>query len=227
MTDSPSPQPPALSPRQRRLMADYEAIRAQLAGHPHIRVEPLGMVPPELYRVTYSLKSLRLDGDQPFVAEEHVVDLRLPLGYPREAPLATPKTEVFHPNIDATKYCIGDYWAAGQTLADIITKIGDMLQFRVVNVKAPLNAVAARWVTQNEELLPIGRVELGTPEFEIEIRPSSKSSAELVDAEDGEPEAAASTEPEVPARDEPEAAAAGATGADDGFTITLRSQESA
>lgn len=167
-----------MGPRQRRLMADFEAIRAELAGHPHIRVEPLGVMPPERYRITYTLTSLRLDGDRPVPADEHVVDLVLPLGYPREQPIATPRSEVFHPNVDRTKYCIADYWSAGQPLTDIITKIGDMLQFRVYNIGSPLNAVAARWVAQNEEILPIADVDLGTADVEIELRPSASAGEE-------------------------------------------------
>ena len=39
-----------LSPRQRRLVADYEAIRAEFAGHEHVHVEPIGHLPPEAHR---------------------------------------------------------------------------------------------------------------------------------------------------------------------------------
>lgn len=161
-----------MSPRQRRLTADFTAVKGEFAGHPHIRVEPVGAHPPEIYRVTYSIVGLRLDGDQPVPADEHVAEIRLPLGYPRESPYVVPLTPVFHPNI-AAHYCIGDYWSAGQPLADIIRKLGDMIQFRTYNVKSPLNAVAARWTAENESLFPIGEIELGTPEIDIEIRPRS------------------------------------------------------
>ena len=172
---TPPPDKAAISPRQRRLIADYEGIRAEFAGHPQILVEPVGPMPPEAYRITYRLKSLGLEGDQPVVTERHVVEVRLPLGYPREQPLAAPRSEVFHPNVDATKYCIADYWAASQPLTDIIVKIGDMLQFRVYNVKSPLNALAARWVAEHEELMPIGDVQLGRVDIEVALR--SESSA--------------------------------------------------
>ncbi|MBJ7469891.1 MAG: hypothetical protein JHD16_01250 [Solirubrobacteraceae bacterium] len=190
-------------------MADFEAIRAELAGHPHVRVEPLGGMPPERYRITYLLKSLRIEGDQPFVAEEHIVDLQLPLGYPREQPIAVPKSDVFHPNVDPTKYCIADYWSAGQPLTDIIVKMGEMLQFRVYNVGSPLNAVAARWVAEHEELLPIGDVDLGTADFDIELRPASAAAT-------GEaPSAATESTTTVPLAD------------DEDFAITLRREPSA
>lgn len=177
-----------LSPRQRRLLADYEAVRAEFSGHEYVRVDPIGHVPPEAYRITYKIKGLKLDHDQPVVADEHVVDLRLPLGYPREQPLATPLTPIFHPNIAAT-YCIGDYWSAGQPLIDIIKKMGDMIQFRVINVGSPMNAVAARWAAENESLFPIGDVDLGAADFDIEIRPSSSQRASEAEAEGDEADA--------------------------------------
>lgn len=209
-----------LNPRQRRLVADYEAIRAEFAGHAHVRVEPIGHLPPEAYRITYKLDGLRLEGDQPVVANEHVVDLRLPLGYPREQPLATPETPIFHPNVSAT-YCIGDYWAAGQPLADIIAKIGDMIQYRTYNVKSPLDAVAARWVADNESLFPIGTAELGTPDIEIEFKPKA-AQPEPEDEEEGAP-----AEPDADTSDAPEAnaepaAAAAEDDPDDEFEITLK-----
>ena len=175
-----------LSPRQRRLVADYEAVRAEFAGHEHVRVDPIGHLPPEAYRITYKLKGLTLEGDQPVVAEEHVVDLRLPLGYPREQPLASPTTAIFHPNVAAT-YCIGDYWSAGQPLTDIIAKMGDMIQYRVFNVKSPLNAVAARWVAENETIFPIGDIQLGVPEIDVELKaPGSGAQPDQAEPESSE-----------------------------------------
>jgi ubiquitin-protein ligase len=149
------------NPRQRRLAADYAAVRRDLAGHKYIRYEPIGALPPEIYRVTYNLQGLRLDGDQPILIGSHVCEIYLTLGYPREEPRIVPLTPVFHPNVNQSHYCIGDYWSAGQTLVDIILKVGDMLQYKIHNVKAALNADAARWVEDNKAVLPIGHVDLG------------------------------------------------------------------
>jgi ubiquitin-protein ligase len=157
----------AMNPRQRRLAADFAAIRGEFSGHEHITVEPVGANPPDVYRITYRVRGLRLEGDQPVTAEEHVCEVRLPLGYPREQPYVVPITPVFHPNI-AAHYCVGDYWSAGQPLADIIRKIGDMLQYRIYNVRAPLDALAAKWTAENEALLPIGDVDLGSPDPLVE-----------------------------------------------------------
>jgi ubiquitin-protein ligase len=159
------------SPRLRRLAADYEAVRAEFSGHPHVRITPLGAQrPPEAYRVVFRVRGLRLQGDaQPVVADEHTVDITLPLGYPREQPYCVPLTSVFHPNIKAY-YCIGDHWAAGQPLIDTIVKLADMIQYRTYNVKSPLDAVAATWAHDHPELFPVGNVALGLPEVQIELR---------------------------------------------------------
>ena len=157
------------APRLRRLAADYEAVRAEFSGHPHVHVEPLGPHrPPEAYRVTLKVRGLRLNGNQPQAVDEHQLEIRLPASYPREKPLCTPLTPVFHPNIKEY-FCIQDYWAAGQSLVDTIAKISDMIQFRVYNPASPLDALAARWASQNTNLFPLGNVSLGTPEVTITL----------------------------------------------------------
>lgn len=157
------------APRLRRLAADYEAVRAEFSGHPNVHVVPLGpQRPPEAYRVTFRVRGLRLDGTQPVAVDSHDVEVRLPIGYPREKPLCTPLTPVFHPNIKEY-YCLQDYWAAGQALADTIAKIADMIQYRVYNTASPLDALAARWASQNANLFPLGNVTLGTPEVAITL----------------------------------------------------------
>jgi ubiquitin-protein ligase len=157
------------APRLRRLAADYEAVRAEFSGHPHVHVEPLGVhLPPEAYRVTYRVRGLRLNGRQPQPVDEHQVEIRLPLRYPRDKPLCVALTPLFHPNVKDA-YCIQDYWAAGQTLVDTIAKIADMIQYRVYNPASPLDALAARWASENSALFPLGNVSLGTAEVQITL----------------------------------------------------------
>lgn len=157
------------APRLRRLGADYEAVRAEFSGHPHVTVRPLGPLrPPEAYRVRFRLRGLRLDGEQPRAVEDHEVEIRLPLAYPREQPQCTPITELFHPNVK-DYYCIQDYWAAGQSLVDTIAKLGAMIQYRTYNTVSPLDSLAARWASENSALLPLGNVELGTPEVNVTV----------------------------------------------------------
>ncbi len=161
-----------MNPRTRRLQSDFDLVRTVFSGHPHVRVNPLGFErPPESYVVEYRIRGLRLDGEQPVVVEEHEVEFMLPRRYPAEKPYIVPKTQVFHPNIKEY-VCIADYWAAETTLADIIAKVGDMIQWRIYNLESPLDPkFAAKWARDNEslDLFPIGNVELGVGEVEIQV----------------------------------------------------------
>lgn len=163
------------NPRLRRLQADYDSVRDAFSGHPHVRVEPLGSrLPPENYRVDFQLPGLYLEGDQPEYRDSHSVEIMLPREYPAEKPYCVPLTPAFHPNI-RDYYCLADYWAAGQTLVDVIVQIGDMIQWRNYNPASPLDAVAAKWAIQQEPsgLFPIGKVDLGVSDFQVELRSSA------------------------------------------------------
>lgn len=171
-----------MSVRLRRLMADYEKLRNELAGHPYIKVEPLDGNPPEHYLVTYKLKGLKLDQQQskPIETNFHQVEIYLNSEYPREMPYCKIRTEIFHPNFSSQKVCIGDNWAAGESLVDVIIQIGQMIQYQSYNPKSPLNAVAARWAMENEQLFPIGNVDLYQPEPEIEITTQPEDDLDIV-----------------------------------------------
>lgn len=148
------------SPRQTRLENDYVKLRERFDGHPFITVEPLGVVPPEQYRVTYRVPSLRLnEKNAAMQANVTVVEFQLPAGYPKEKPHAISRVDVFHPNFGAY-VCIADYWSPAQSLADIIIEVGEMLQWQKYNIQSPLNAVAANWAVENMHQLPIGYVNL-------------------------------------------------------------------
>ena len=156
-----------MNPRLRRLQADYADVRTAFSGHPHVVVEPVGPErPPERYRITYRLKGLALEGEQPVAREIHHVDLALPAKYPVVQPYVTPAEgePIFHPNI-ATYFCIADYWWPSTKLTDIIIKLGDMIQWKAAatNPLSPLDASAARWAVAHEgsEILPVGNVDLG------------------------------------------------------------------
>ncbi len=160
-----------MNARLRRLYADYQKIRDEFTGHPHIDVVPLEGNPPETYRVTYRVPGLRLDRttNRPVRINRHRMVIYLHQNYPREKPKCVMETPVFHPNIDPTWVCIGDHWAAGETIVDIIIQVGQMLQYQNYNPDSPLDAVAARWAKQNGRLFPIGNVNLFQPDVEIDL----------------------------------------------------------
>ncbi len=82
------------------------------------------------------------------------------MDYPRRPPFCRMITPVFHPNIDPQKICIGDHWSAGQSLAHLVVRIGEMLCYQSYNVQSPLNAKAAAWAEQNVASLPLERIDL-------------------------------------------------------------------
>lgn len=161
-----------MSARLRRLAADYDKIQNEAAGHKYIKIEPLGPHPPERYLVTYFVKGLKWDNktNRPVEISQHQVEIYLTESYPREKPLCEIRTEIFHPNFrNQGAVCIGDHWAAGETLWDVIVQIGEMIQYQSYNPKSPLDAQAAKWTRANEHLFPIGKVDLYQPDPEVEI----------------------------------------------------------
>lgn len=159
-----------MNARLRRLYSDYQRILDEFTGHPHIDVIPLQGDPPELYRIVYRVTGLRLDRatNRPVRIHEHRARMYLHRDYPREKPRCEMETEVFHPNI-GPYICIDDYWAAGESITDIIIQIGEMIQFRNYNPKSPLDAVAARWAEQHRNLLPVGHIDLYQPDVDINL----------------------------------------------------------
>lgn len=157
-----------MSARLRRLAADYEKIRTEFAGHRYITVKPIRGNPPDRYRVIYKVKGVRKLGPnhKPVVENYHEAEIYLHADYPREKPKCTMLTEIFHPNF-GSYICIGDHWAAGETLVDVIVQIGQMIQYQNYNPKSPLNPIAAVWAHNHEQLFPIGNVDLYQPEPDI------------------------------------------------------------
>ncbi len=170
-----------MNPRLRRLQSDYDLVREVFSGHPHVSIEPIGSrLPPESYRVVYRLRGLYLNGDQPDYRDLHHVEIMLPRRYPAERPYVVPLEPIFHPNI-RDYFCIADYWSAGTTLADVVVKLGDMIQWRVYNTASPLDAIAAKWAAEQEPagIFPIGNVDLGVGDFDIEVRSRDSPRAEV------------------------------------------------
>ncbi len=150
-----------MNPRIRRLAADHEQVQRVYANHPRIRLVGTEGTPPEKYTVEYRVAGLVPEGTDSFErADTHRAELYLPLDYPRRPPFCRMITPVFHPNIDPTKICIGDHWSAGQRLADLIIRIGEMITYQSYNTKSPLNAHAAKWAELNIDSLPLEALDL-------------------------------------------------------------------
>lgn len=145
-----------LSPRIRRLKLDYESLQQRFRDWPVIRMVGTAGMPPELYRFQYSLRGLYVAADGSIMERsEHLLEVNLTLGYPRRAPQCRMLTPVFHPNFDDSSVCIGDFWAASESLDDLIIRIGRMIAYQEYNTKSPLNGLAAKWAAQSPHLLPV------------------------------------------------------------------------
>jgi hypothetical protein len=153
-------------------------MKQEFSEHPHISFEFEGNeIPPEKYIVTFSkVKGLRLkhaegsENRELEIVDEHKIEIYLHADYPRLKPQCNLITGAFHPNFRMAvpnDICIGDYWASGETLVDIIYQVGDMITYQNYNVSSPLNGIAAKWAKENIELFPIDNVNLRQGEVEI------------------------------------------------------------
>lgn len=153
-----------MSVRLKRLSADYEKVRTLFQGDARITlVEHFGM-PPERYVLRYAVKSVQQDLESGKLKwlTSFDVEIYLPGTYPRTAPQCRMLTPVFHPNIVPHAICIGDHWAAGESLANLVVRIGEMLSYQSYNVKSPLNGDAAQWAEKNRDRLPIDTFDFST-----------------------------------------------------------------
>jgi len=145
-----------MTPRIRRLNADYQRILAVFQEHPYVSLIQTDGTPPEKYTFEFKIEGLVPQGEDHFArAGTHRAEVFLPMDYPRRPPFCRMLTPVFHPNIDPQKICIGDHWSAGESLAHLIVRIGEMICYQSYNVKSPLNGKAAAWAEQNISQLPI------------------------------------------------------------------------
>jgi ubiquitin-protein ligase len=146
--------------RLKRLTADYNKILETFPRSGKIQVKQTNGNPPEKYQIEYLVTSLVLRPDGSVQTKSpHLVEIYLTRSYPKQAPQCRMLSPVFHPNIAPHAICIGDHWAAGESLSHLIVRIAEMLSFQSYNLKSPLNGDAARWVDKNRAKLPIDKTD--------------------------------------------------------------------
>jgi hypothetical protein len=181
-----------MTPRQRRLNSDYENLLNEFFKHPYISLEfenKCNSVP-EKYFVTYKnirgIRLSKLSKPQNKIIEfitEHKIEIYLHIDYPRLKPQCYILTEIFHPNFRMAHphdICIGDYWASGETLVDIIYQVGEMIQYKNYGIQNPLNGVAAKWARENKHLLPIDNTNIRVGEIEVSLNKNENIKIDLV-----------------------------------------------
>ena len=151
-----APANPRIPMRTRRLLADAEHVVEAFKDSEIIRVLETDGNPPDLYRIEYLIRSLQPtdDPEEPAPRDVHQVEIQLTADYPRVAPQCKMLTPVYHPNIDPSHICVGDHWAAGERLVDLIVRIGEMIAYQAYNIKSPLDAHAAMWADLHPDQLP-------------------------------------------------------------------------
>jgi ubiquitin-protein ligase len=144
--------------RLRRLQADFQKLQDYVNRHSRVELIATDGNPPERYQLQYQIRSLRQKEDHLEEVDRHLVEITLPLHYPRTPPQCRMLTPIFHPNIAPHAICIGDHWSAGEPLSSIVARIGELIAYQSYNTKSPLNGEAARWTTENVDRLPLDPV---------------------------------------------------------------------
>jgi len=144
-----------------RLYNDYKEVIELIGNHPYIEIKDVMGDPPERYLINYKIKGLVQNGKEIIEKDSHLCEIILSGDYPRYEPICRLiSMVVFHPNIAPNKVCIADHWAAGESLSDIIIRIGEMICYQNYNIKSPLNGEAAKWAEENIRRFPIDNVNL-------------------------------------------------------------------
>jgi ubiquitin-protein ligase len=147
------------SPRLRRLHADLSAM-LELAGVSDFITFCHEGQPPDRYCVTYTCRGLvwTPGAAAPEVSDHHQGEFYLHRDYPRRPPQIGWRTPIFHPNIlssaEGGGVCIGG-WSPSESLADLVARVGLMVQFQSYNPDDVLNREAAAWAEAHRASLPV------------------------------------------------------------------------
>jgi len=143
--------------RETRLRNDHQRIRDLVNRSELIQVLRTEGDPPEKYVFQFTCKGIeRLGpGGRPVYREKHEVSIYLHAEYPLKQPHLKWRSPIFHPNIHSTgAVCIGAWWPA-KTLDELILTLGEMVQYKNLGPKDPMNSKAASWALRNRRLFPI------------------------------------------------------------------------
>jgi hypothetical protein len=75
---------------------------------------------------------------------------------------------VFHPNVFQTAICPGRM-SPGSGLVDLVGQVFDILTFKTMNLRDPLNREAAEWARDRQHLFPIDRRPLRRRKLDLQI----------------------------------------------------------
>lgn len=143
--------------RETRLRNDYQRVMELVSRSDLIHVVRTEGNPPDKYQIRYTCRGVeKVNGSgTPELREVHEVSIYLHAEYPLKQPQLKWLTPVFHPNIHNTgAVCIGAWWPA-KTLDELILSMGDMIQYKNLDPKDPMNSKAAAWALRNKHRFPV------------------------------------------------------------------------
>jgi ubiquitin-protein ligase len=166
--------------RLKRLKADHIEMQRLIDSTRRIKYAATGN-PPDRYDVTYHCKGLLEVDGKPVEGDQFGISIVLGSDYPREKPIITVHDRVFHPNFSGSSVCIaaGD-WRQGESLADLVLRIGRMIQYQNYNAGHPLNRKYADWALANIGRFPIDPEPLVPEVVTIVPVPSGQAHASVV-----------------------------------------------
>jgi len=166
------------SPRDRRLVADFQAILNLRNESTIFRFDGSGN-PPQKYRLTFhGLGFARDNQDRIHIVDKHHVLIELGAAYPRLVPNLAWQTPIFHPNISNNGVvCLGGYgthWVPSLKLDELCCMLWDMIRYKNFDTGSPFNREAAVWAkTQTTFNFPIDprsiRDKIGQPQVSLPL----------------------------------------------------------
>ncbi len=137
-------------------------LREHFASHPVISLRPTKGQPPDHYEITYTITGMtKADGGKIVESIDHVVELAIPFGFPHFPPSCKPKSDIFHPDFDPAAICLGDFWEQEQSLPDLITHIGQMINGEIYSTNNAFNEEAAEWYLDHVGKFPLANIKWG------------------------------------------------------------------
>lgn len=143
--------------RETRLNNDYKRVQELVDRSELIHVLATEGTPPEKYLIRFTCKGVEKINahGQPVLRESHEVTVYLHAEYPLKQPQLKWQTPIFHPNIHVTgAVCIGAWWPA-KTLDELLLSLGEMIQYKNLDPKDPMNSKAALWANRHRHLFPV------------------------------------------------------------------------
>jgi ubiquitin-protein ligase len=159
---------PTAAASSERLRREYADVLKRYDNHTAVSVVAQGH-PPSQYVVTYTMKGpTENKGGKLVFGNRHVLRITIPEDYPRSKPSGAMETSVYHPNISVSgNVCIGNGFYTAESIADVIAKVGNYIQYREYSLRARDGVAVHRsdvesWIlSQGGRVGPFDKVPLG------------------------------------------------------------------